>query len=591
MRFNGIDIAAMFPYKVVSKKSAKLSNGPLVSNSSVFLPAATKEEYTCQSQLSVMVELLLNNKQTIIDRIEGDLEDTSKPCFSEFPSILRILQENNLLHFYLKDYHASVVDEYDELMSNVPGLWSHRDLPFSQEFLPALEESDEDEIHSVCFESSASVESYDNVLDNEIGPELLVHRNNKFLGLPIDTHHAPFRGNPEGHLEAVRQLKLCSRNLLQWVEDNSEEKNSLFDSDYLLLTSYSLLDSPYEVYTRMFSNVVPQQAERSKPHKKSKEFFIEAKGTETVKEHSVASVSESSLVPSRKTSQYDYSYYEYRIEKASAEEQESSFVSANNVTLPESSTKQSRDEHHEVEVSTKSEELPEEIPEQQVEKEADTQPAIEETKQLSKAAKKKMKKIKKKAQNLVIAAAEVESPSPQRVTKSRKSEDAMSDCPKQPPVVERSVKPIEPAYFHSDSFSYEPEREKLKQKELERLKQDSKDYLKDLFAKIPEADDLDEFEKDAVNQINSLDSLTKKMKQKARRRLRQEIDDEKAQRKLLEEKQMEEEQEEDFEDERRSIFEEFQNRYRDILLPDTLSKELFRDRPNLELIKNFCKRC
>ena len=589
MRFNGIDISAMFPYKVVSKKSAKLSKGSLKSDSTVCLPVAMNEEYCCQSQMAVMVELLLNNKQTIIKHIEGDLEDTSKPLFSEFPSILRILQENDLLHLYLKDYRASALDEYDELMSNVPALMSHRSQLERVGNFQDYQESEEDDSFSVRHDSSASVDSYENVLDNESGPELMVLRNNRFLGLPAGVSYCGSRAESEAQLDGANRYRLCSRKLIQWIEDSSDDKNCLFDSDYQLLTCYGLLASPYDIFSKMFSNPGQQLVERSKPHRKSKEFFLDEGGVRAAKGATEVQRLDIDIVPARKASQFDYTYYEYRIEKACADEIESVGSSTNIATGQETSHQKSRDDHHEVEVSTKSEELPEEILEQNTGVDADVQPAIEETKQLSKAAKKKMKKQNKLAQAKVIVAVEASPCDTDRAKRSKDIAEPVPVTPEKIPAAEEPVKSIEPAYYHTDSFNFDPEKERLKQKEQERLKQDSKDYLKDLLAKIYDTPDLDEFEKDCTTQINSLDSLTKKMKQKARRRLRQEVDDEKAKRKLLEEKQMEEENDDDFEDERRSIFEEFQSRYKDVLSPESLSREFFNDRPNLELIKNFCR--
>jgi hypothetical protein len=573
----GNKVAAMFPYKVVSKKGAKLTSGLITTNSSVFVPVSSNEEYNCVTQLAIMVEVLVQNRAKVIERIEGDLDDTTKPFGSEFPSIVRILKDNGLLHFFLKDFHAEVVDEYQELMLQIDSLRGWQDT--LQDADRQIEEKlEEDLAMSEMQDSSASVSSTDNVPDYDREASEIVRRNQEFLGIKP-------RGDPaktldsEPHFSRRRKSKqLLKSSFKSWVEDSSDENAAIFDFEYVLLTKEEL----YSPSDKLLASLMPRTPQiTTKLQNKIKEFSPSKKEPER-------SIEPPSLKPQPETPKIikpvirpDYFYYEYRIEKLVISE-ENSEETVRHEKLPtpaESSHKKSRDEHHEVEVSTRSEENQEECVD--VNERTADEPVLvrEEPKILSKAAKKKAKKHKKKDEtNIPEGSRELEARGKKEEPNSPKEEirDSAKLSKIKPGV---GFKPIEPAFIEECQYLYEPFKEKLKQKEMDKLKQDTKDHLKEQLIKIPTVENLDEFEKECIVEINSLDSLTKKMKQKARRKLRQDIDTEK----LKRNEKITQQQTEDFEDEceeqERRVLDFFINNGKHMNLNDKLLKRLCQEDP------------
>lgn len=587
MHFSGGSLAVMFPFKVMSKKSSKLTKGYLVANSTVCIPAAITEECCFKSQIEIVIELLLQNKAKVLDRLERDISSCQKSLNIDFPTIVKTLQEANMLHHYLKNYRANIVDEYEELMtgifiSNNPEVLDRETSVCERDGLPCENDS---EFH----DSSASVKSLENMLDQDNGAEAIVQRNNQFMFLSY-TMATPGREKSVG----AKTFKTLFENsnfqkIVKWVEDSSHETISLFDLDYVVLTNYELLECNSDVCREILSSIELNRPEKSFPHFHSKEFFIEEKENSGIRENSPSRKTEKASKSTKIPAQFDYTYYEYQFEKAEFSEETLSASSSKNINNLESSHKASRDDHHEVEVSTKSEELPEESSECIMKLTDHSQSAIEETKKLSKAAIKKMKKQKKKEETKAMIAMQEDPPS-----KRNKEHKGLEESPptsskkgKNPKVI--PILPIEPAYSESDAFSFDPDQLKLKQKEAEKQKQASKDCLKDQLLRISEEQDLDEFEKKCTVEINALETLTKKMKQKARRRLRQEIDEEKARRKQLEEDQaLKEDNDEDYEDDTSVFRELLKLGNKDVLFNEKILKELLPG-PDLHMIKNCCR--
>jgi hypothetical protein len=583
MKFSGGSLACMFPYKVMSKKTSKLSKGYLVANSTVCIPAAISEEVCFKSQIDIVIELLLQNKAKVLERVEKDLINNPKSLTIEFPSIVKTLQEANMVHHYLKNYHANVVDEYGELMAEIFSK------PCPNESNAFCCEQLEEVIESPFHESSASATSYENLFDDENGAEVIVERNHKFLNLPLNTRYISMN-----IVDGKKTTEKTRRNnnyekISKWVEENSEETINLFDSDYEVLMNYGLLESSSGHFQAIKLPREMNQSEITRPQFKSKEYFSEEQQNTAKLELSPTKKVNTEVKPLHLLQHYDYSYYEYQYEKAEFSEANSSANSSKCINTFEPSHKASRDDHHEVEVSTKSEDLPEESNEKTSKQPIPSQPVIEETKKLSKTAIKKMKKQKKKEEAKFVVAVQEDPPSP---NKKEVSTTVLDQSPftkvDKSPKMNKNI-PIEPAYSESEAFSFDPELTKVKLKEIEKQKQASKDSLKDQLLRISEEQDLDEFEKRCTTEINNLETLTKKMKQKARRRLRQEIDEEKAKRKQVNEEQIIKEEEDDDYEYENNMFKEFLRLgNKEEFFNDKILRQILPE-PDLHLIKSYCR--
>lgn len=551
----------MYPYKIVSKKGAKLSSGVISSNNSIIIPVSSSEEYNPRTQLALMVEILAQNRAKVLEKIESDLDDTSKPFNSEFPSVVRVLKENGLLHFFLKNFHASVVDEFEELMDQIE-YQRVRNPSISDQEGTNTDQNEDGTNNSENLESSASVISTENYSDKEYEAIDIVLRNQQFLGIGKKLTENERLTLERREIRKQKQRQNEENRKLKWVEDSSEESSTIFDFEFVLLTNYKLY-SPSDSLIKSLAPKPPE--EKAKPMNKIKEFSPKKKEIEPDNEIPQSKPELDANQQPKSTQRLDYCYYEYKIERLPPQEEQpdNSTMVMRKTSGPSSSHKKSRDDHHEVEVSTRSEEFQEEViefPEKATVDEPEY--ALVESpdnKSLSKAAKKKLKKLKKKDEAASIVATIEDPPlipenSPpseisETVTKGKKKKNANQSA----------IKPIEPLIIDEIFCQYEPMKEKLKQKEMEKLKQDTKDHLKEQLLKIPTVENLDEFEKACVVEINSLDSLTKKMKQKARRKLRQEIDNEKVNRNEKIAGQNPDDFEDDYEDDSKKLLDFFLN--------------------------------
>jgi hypothetical protein len=547
----------MYPYKVISKKGTKLSSGAIRSNSSATIPVSSSEEYNPRTQLALMFEVLVQNRAKVLDKIEGDLDDSSKPMNSEFPSVIRVLKENQLLHFFLKDFQAAVVDEFEELMNQID---NHTANPSgSHGRVGTQSEANDDwanqsEIH----ESSASVTSTDNLSDKEYEAIDIIKRNQQFLGIGRAEPQDKRLISERREIRKLKQKQNELNRIMRWVEDSSDETTTIFDFEFVLLTNYKM----YSPSDRMIKSLAPKPLEiPPKTPTKIKEFSSPKQESEKEIDPQPGRKDSETSQPSRPGQRLDFCYYEYRIERLPVveEQPENTNLETRKSSWPGSSHKTSRDDHHEVEVSTRSEEFVEEFVEAP-EKVQEPEPVeAVENKVLSKAAKKKLKKLQKKDEVANVIANTEDPPLTPEKSPPQTPEVKSAKGKKKKPIVQATVKPIEPLFIDICCYDFEPLREKLRQKEIEKLKQESKDYLKDQLLKIPTVENLDEFEKGCINEINSIESLTKKMKQKARRKLRQEIDNEKINRNEKITQQNPDDFEDDYEDDSKKLLDFFLN--------------------------------
>ena len=174
MHANGSTISSMYPYKIVSKKGNKPTQELLLVVNSPVILVSNKEEYSTNTQLSLMAEVLMQNKSKVVDLIQDDLEDLSKAQKTEFPSIVRILQEIGIINLFLKNYQASVVDEYEELMTL-----------YRQELSDCKEGVDQ-HISQFCQKAAASVKE----VESDELPDIIRQRNIAFLSMIEDNNAA-----------------------------------------------------------------------------------------------------------------------------------------------------------------------------------------------------------------------------------------------------------------------------------------------------------------------------------------------------------------------------------------------------------------
>ena len=174
MHANGSSISFMYPYKIVSKKGNKPTQELLLVVNSPVILVSNREEYSINTQLSLMAEVLMQNKSKVVDLIQDDLEDLSKAQKTEFPSIVRILQEIGIINLFLKNYQASVVDEYEELMTL-----------YRQELSDCKEGVDQ-HISQFCHKAAASVKE----VESDELPDIIRQRNIAFLSMIEDNNAA-----------------------------------------------------------------------------------------------------------------------------------------------------------------------------------------------------------------------------------------------------------------------------------------------------------------------------------------------------------------------------------------------------------------
>ena len=459
----------MFPFKVVPKKGKSLTTGSFARSASAIIPVENSNEYSVEVQLAIAAEVVLHNKQQVVALLEADLEDLAKVVATDFLSVVRLLQELGWLHLFVKNYHASIVDEFAELMrlaSSQRGVVDCSPAPAGQAATSQREERDDAE-----------------------WPDMVRRRNGHF----IDDVATGEESMPQ---ESER-------------EDDTSDRVSIFDYELSCLSEFDLVSEqrPSRV---SFASAASKPRKTSTPSKKKEQT---GEGRQRTASQSTA----------------DFNYYEYLIEKATTVEQ---------AGVQEEAQLTSAFEHCDVEASTKSEDVAEEstvecMPksEQTVEvvqsvvaREDAAQDVIESANATAGANKKSRKRRAKRQKNAAATQAEVKL---------------------QPPV---DCRPIEPLTVERVRGEFGAGRLRELARQAEKQKSDSKVVLRELLAKVGEAEDLAVFEKTGYAEINSLDSLSKKMKQKARKRLRTAILAESVKRNIAIEQQSEDD-DDDFEDE------------------------------------------
>ena len=266
---------------------------------------------------------------------------------------------------------------------------------------------------------------------------------------------------------------------------------------------------------------------------------------------------------SANTQASDYNYYEYRIEKVSS--------------IEPSTHKTSQDEHIDAEVSTKSEDVLEDtradtrastvrqsqalevkdiveaapsqtetvLPDNKQPDEAEEDSLVTanpKNHQGSSASRRQRRKQNKRQQNTQNTDQSF----------SHQELDAMQEQLK-------DSRGIEPYSADCSVHVFDPQEAKQRLKLMEKQKRDGKDVLRDLTSKVAEAENLDVYEKAALLEINSLDSISKKMKQKARKRFRAAVNAEKVKRNIAVDIIDEDADEDEFEDEDASVLESYIN--------------------------------
>jgi hypothetical protein len=490
----------MYPFKVVPKKNSKPTLVPISVQNTMILPVANKEEYSCKTQVSIMAEVLLHNRTKVVEYIEKDLDDSPVTDIDFcFPSVASLLKSNNLIGSFVKTFEASIVDEYLELSRSIDGLFKVADT-----------------IDLVDCDTKSYGES--GLLNPDDGADYIRERNTKFLTSCIDEE--------EVHSFSEEELRR-ENELTSWMDGESQDSISKFSSSDAL---------------QSFAEELIQNSEEL-----SKFFRFRDRGKDKVKKKIAKNPGTEGGAPNT-----EYRYFEYKIEKLEQPQ-------------PVRSHKQSRDEHFEMEVSTKSDEgveeqaviaaaatveVPEPVHIEAAAEEAVEVPAPEEVQPAmsAKAIKRKQKRLnRKKNKNQSNG-----------IVEDNGQEDATSE-----PAQEQETIEVQRAQVHTqtnqralvvnqtpdmnEDDSEEDEQigtmDKEKAKLMEKLKQDSKDFLRNQLVKIATTENLDEYEKVCINEINAIESISKKMKQKARKRLRLEIEGEKSRRQQLQE------QTEEFEDE------------------------------------------
>ena len=167
----------MYPFKVVSKKNRQLTITDVVALSSCVLPVSNREEYSPEDQLAIMVEVLLGSKTKVVEMIEQDLDDPNKATLQEWPSVVRMLQEQGWLHHFLKNYQACVMDEFDELMRLI-SLGAVDDSACEEGL--ALEDRLANGSTDKRIENEANTSSLE-LLNPDEWPEMIRRRNSDFL--------------------------------------------------------------------------------------------------------------------------------------------------------------------------------------------------------------------------------------------------------------------------------------------------------------------------------------------------------------------------------------------------------------------------
>lgn len=116
-------MVAMYPYKVIAKKQSRLSIGSIGDQHHVIIPVSIKEEYNPQTQLSLAVEVLMGHSHKLLEKLHQDLDDTSSKAsyldsgkLSRFPSLPRLFHQLNLNSQFFQEFSIKAVDEHEELM-------------------------------------------------------------------------------------------------------------------------------------------------------------------------------------------------------------------------------------------------------------------------------------------------------------------------------------------------------------------------------------------------------------------------------------------------------------------------------------------
>ena len=328
--------------------------------------------------------------------------------------------------------------------------------------------------------------------------------------------------------------------LQDWVCEYNDEFTSLFDFEYLNLQNIS---TPNNLFATEIQSSKPildkktsQQPSTAKKKKDSLELGLSA-------EKNKPQTQESSRISSQIIT--DYSYYEYKVEKLPID-----LVSKLEIdqkvssSIPQSSYsahKQSRDEHIDIEISTKSEEILDDTTEAIEKSTIEEKIEIVETTDVSVQPKQTKTQKRRKRNQKTISDKSLERNSSKLQTK-----------------VYLNV-PIEPYQGESIFQFCDPSETRNKAKLAEKMKKDSKEVLRDQLLKVEQVDNLDEFEKICIVEINSFESLSKKMKQKARKRLKASIITEKVKRNIAVDQIEEECDDDEVEDEDNSLRERYIN--------------------------------
>ena len=524
-------IRASYPSKTVSKKTSRLSITTLSSQTAAVIPTNNSQNM-CHTQLLMAAEVLLGNKSRVVEILERQPEDLSVPSrVMGFPSPLRVLHNIKWLDCFITHFKATQVDEYIEIMDSISTLVAARqptltDLPDSLYLLDQNNNCNERK-PTYSIEERGTVQT-----DNSA--EYLSYRNTHFL-------NSKSSSLPGSIFTEESQAAL---EMSQWGADDCESTSCIFDSEITQILAEGFISRPDILWAA-----------------------LQSRDKTGIGDYKDNKITDSAIT--------DYRYFTFHFDRNITPP--AIFSSPVAITSGSLSNpyKKSRDEHLEVEVSTKSDEGHEELQPVPLTLPIDSDYQLFAPMGESRGQKKKRNKRakKKEKEGSYIAETVVEVPETDSPLTDHKPLTNLDQDPKLklPLLSSQSISPkftstvintqsITPQPYPDSDVDEEAENEeqsyvdnnennKLKHK----LKEECKDFLRSQLNKVSTTDNLEELEKTCLAEINGLDSLSKKMKQKARKRLRLEVDTERSRREQEQEKQTEEFEDDELEDEEAAL--------------------------------------
>ena len=425
----------MFPWKVVPKKGNKTSVGKISSNSSIIIPVEKGQEYSPRIQMSIVCEVLINNRQKVIDMVErdeGSFTTIGNTRIGELPPVVSVLQQTSCISKYYKQFDTSPVDEYKEIMDEIL---------FITECGEA-NEKDEMEIRRDIEDSFEGLHEW---------PDMIRERNHQFIHENDNLDDRDHWGN---HGLDLRFSE----------EEEEVDIGSTLDNN---MTIFQMAKFD------LFIDVEPDSFDHCFRAAQSK----------------ISPLNQGQLrSPLNTPNMYDYTYYRFRIERnvldVQKEDREDNEISTKSdgqrderdITVDRFKKEESKDKDDYEENHTD---------ETRMEQPSEPQNIVSQ----SEISAKNKKKKKKKHQKTVI-----------------------------------TIFPIEPLTLQYEYLYIQLLKHKEQDKQLVKVKKDFKEQLKDMLAQASEVENIEEFEKKCIDEINSQPSISKKMKQKARKGLRNTIE-------------------------------------------------------------------